>query len=205
MKGSLLVLGFLVLGIVSGMSGFVPDWVNASVCARYFLYLLIALIGFEFGYGGLVDAMKNFRIEYLCLPLGTMVGTLAFTAVIGLVAGGYSLRDYMAIGSGFGYYSLSSVLIIDLRQEDVGLQLAVEMGTIALLTNITREIFALLFAPIFRKVNSLAPISAGGVASIDVVLPAIIRVSGKEFVPAAIIHGVIIEISVPILVTLFCS
>ena len=46
----------------------------------------------------------------------------------------------MAVGAGFGYYSLSSIFITEYKGP--------ELGTIALLSNITREIITLLFAPV---------------------------------------------------------
>ena len=54
----------------------------------------------------------------------------------------------MAVGSGFAYYSLSSILITQFKEPSIGLQLATELGTIALLTNIFREMMALLGTPI---------------------------------------------------------
>ena len=67
----------------------------------------------------------------------------------------------MAVGSGFAYYSLSSILITQFKEPSIGLQLATELGTIALLTNIFREMMALLGTPIIKKYfGKLAPISA---------------------------------------------
>jgi len=38
----------------------------------------------------------------------------------------------------------------------------------------------------------------------DVILPVITRYSGKEMVPIAIFHGLLIDMSVPFFVSLFC-
>lgn len=59
-------------------------------------------------------------------------------------------------GIGFGYYSLSSIFITEYR--------GAELGTIALLSNIVREMITLLLSPLLVKVaGPLAPIAAGGV------------------------------------------
>lgn len=50
-----------------------------------------------------------------------------------------------------------------------------------------------------------APVSVAGINSMDVCLPVISRYSGKNIVPVAIIHGIILEISVPLLISLFCK
>lgn len=112
----------------------------------------------------------------------------------------------MAVGSGFAYYSLSSILITQFKEASIGLQPATELGTIALLSNIFREMMALLGTPLLCKYfGKLAPISAAGVNSMDVVLPMITRYSGKDMMPVAIFHGILIDMSVPFFVSLFCK
>ena len=65
----------------------------------------------------------------------------------------------------------------------MGIQLATELGTIALISNIMREIMALLGAPLFvRFFGKLAPICAGGATTMDTTLPIITRYSGKDLV-----------------------
>ena len=84
--------------------------------------------------------------------------------------------------------------------------LLIPLGTIALLTNIFREMMALLGTPLIKKYfGKLAPISAAGVNSMDVLLPSISRYSGKEMIPIAILHGILIDISVPVFVSFFCN
>ena len=71
---------------------------------------------------------------------------------------------------------------------------------------IFREMMALLGAPLIRKYfGQLAPISAAGVNSMDVLLPSITRYSGKDMIPLAIFHGILIDMSVPVFVSFFCN
>ena len=126
------------------------------------------------------------------------MGTLAGCAVVSLFLSHRSVTDCMAVGAGFGYYSLSSIFITEYKGP--------ELGTIALLSNITREIITLLFAPLLvRWFGNLAPISAGGATTMDTTLPIITRYSGQSFVVVSIFHGFVVDFSVPFLVTLFCS
>ncbi len=142
----------------------------------------------------------------LLVPMATIVGTLIFTAFAHLFLTQWSIFDCMAVGSGFAYYSLSSLLITQIKEASIGIQLATELGAIALLANIFREMMALLGAPLIRKYfGKLAPISAAGVNSMDVLLPSITIYSGKEMIPIAIFHGILIDISVPFFVSLFCN
>ena len=65
---------------------------------------------------------------------------------------------------------------------------------------------SLVAAPLIRRYfGKLAPISAAGVNSMDVLLPSITRYSGKEVMPVAILHGMLVDMSVPFFVSLFCS
>ena len=80
------------------------------------------------------------------------------------------------------------------------------MGTIALMANIMREVMTLLFAPVICRVfGRLAPISAGGATSMDSTLPVIVSACGKEMAFISIFHGVLVDFSVPFLVSFFAS
>ena len=82
----------------------------------------------------------------------------------------------------------------------------VELGTLALMYNVLREVTTLLFAPLLlRLFGPLAPVSIGGATTADTTLPIISRVCGAQFVPVAIFHGLVVDLSVPLLVTLLCS
>ena len=73
-------------------------------------------------------------------------------------------------------------------------------------TNIAREIITLLGAPVLARLfGPLAPISSGGATSMDTTLPVITSVSGRDFVVLSIFHGVIVDFSVPIIVSFFCK
>ena len=74
------------------------------------------------------------------------------------------------------------------------------------LANIFREMTALVGAPFIRKYfGRLAPISAAGIGSSDILLAAITKYSGKDAIPLAILHGILINLSVPFFVSLFCN
>lgn len=205
MKGSLVVTAFFVLGCLLGFIGILPFEVHDL--SMYILYALMFQVGISIGSNrNLKELVGALRWKMLIIPVGTVVGTLLFSALASLLLSRWSVFDCMAVGSGFAYYSLSSILITQFKTPSVGLQLATELGTIALLANIFREMMSLLGAPLIRKYfGKLAPISAAGVNSMDVVLPVITHCSGKEMIPIAILHGILIDMSVPFFVSLFCS
>ncbi|WP_300813656.1 lysine exporter LysO family protein [uncultured Bacteroides sp.] len=205
MKNSLTVIALFGIGCLAGAWYHLEtDTHNWSL---YILYALMLQVGIGLGSNKyLRESLRKLKPKMLLVPAATIVGTLAFSAAASLLLSRWSVFDCMAVGSGFAYYSLSSILITQFKEPSIGLQLATELGTIALLSNIIREMMALVGAPLIRKYfGSLAPISAAGVNSMDVLLPSITRCSGKEMMPIAIFHGILIDLSVPFFVNLFCS
>lgn len=205
MKSSIIILCFFIAGCMTGINYMVDfDIHQVSV---YILYVLMLFIGISIGSNDNIKELKGYlKPQVLLIPAATVGGTFIFSAIAGLILSQWSIFECMAVGSGFAYYSLSSVLITQLKEPGLGIQLASELGTIALLANIFREMTALLGAPlIYKYFGKLAPIAAAGVTSTDVLLPSITRYSGKEVIPIAIIHGLIINVSVPFFVSLFCK
>ncbi len=199
MKGSLIIVGFFVVGIICGWCFDVPRQLTDGDVSFYALCVLMFCVGVSIGSDTTV--LKSFRKvnpRLMLLPLCTIAGTLAGCAAASCLLGGRQLSDCLAIGSGFGYYSLSSIFITQYR--------GAELGTIALLANIMREILTLLCAPLLVKwFGRLAPISIGGATTMDTTLPIITRASGQNYVVLSIFHGFCVDFSVPFLVTFFCT
>ena len=195
MKGSLIIVGFFVLGTICGVCHLLPFDIAETNISYYALCALMFSVGLSVGNDP--QTLKNFRSlnpRLVFLPIMTILGTLAGSAAVSLILTHRSITDCLAVGSGFGYYSLSSIFITEYK--------GAELGTIALLANIFREMMALLGAPLIRKYfGKLAPISAAGVNSMDVLLPSITQYSGKD----AIFHGILIDMSVPVFVSFFCN
>lgn len=199
MKGSLIIVGFFVLGALVGLFELIPFNIADTDISFYTLCALMFCVGL--GIGNDPQTIRNFRSlnpRLVFLPVMTILGTLAGAALASLVLTHRTATECMAVGAGFGYYSLSSIFITEYK--------GAELGTIALLSNIIREIFTLLAAPLLvRWFGNLAPISAGGATTMDTTLPIITRCSGQEFVVVSIFHGFVVDFSVPFLVTFFCS
>ncbi len=199
MKGSLIIVGFFILGILAGNL----EWISIDSLGFDISFWALALLMFCVGIsvGSDLGALRNLRAldsRLLLLPLVTIVGSLAGCVIAGLFLPWRSIPDTLAVGSGFGYYSLSSIFITQYK--------GAELGTVALLANIARELITLLGAPLLLKIaGPLAPISSGGATTMDTTLPIITTVSGKEFAILSIYHGFVVDFSVPFLVTFFCS
>lgn len=199
MKGSLIIVGFFALGVACGLGHVFPTDLSQTDVSFYALCALMFCVGL--GLGSDPQTLRNFSSlspRLMLLPLGTIAGTLAGAALVSLALAHRSADDCLAVGAGFGYYSLSSIFITEYK--------GAELGTVALLANVIREILTLLLAPLLaRWFGPLAPISAGGATTMDTTLPIITQVSGQRFVIVSIYHGFLVDFSVPFLVTLFCS
>lgn len=199
MKGSLIIIGFFILGIAAGLSGMVPESIIDGDLTFYALCALLLCVGIGIGSDrNIVTKFKSLDVRMALLPLGTALGTFAGSLVVSFILSGRSPLDCLAVGSGFGYYSLSSIFITEYK--------GAELGTIALLANIIREMVTLLLSPVLAKVfGPLAPISSGGVTSMDTTLPIIMASSGEQYSAVSIFHGFILDFSIPFLVTFWCT
>ena len=199
MKGSLIIVGFFAMGVLAGLFHIVPSETANSGISFYALCALMFCVGLSVGNNP--QTIKNFRSlnpRLAFLPVMTILGTVCASALVSVLLSNRSAADCMAVGAGFGYYSLSSIFITEYK--------GAELGTVALLSNIIREMITLLCAPLLvRWFGNLAPISAGGATTMDTTLPIIVRYAGQEFAVVSIFHGFVIDFSVPFLVTFFCS
>lgn len=213
LKGSLVIVSFFAAGLLAGVSGLLPADFPVGEISKWALYALLLFVGLGIGSDSrFSEIVKTVRPKLLLVPLATIVGTLSFSALAALLLGFsgtaafMTVPDGLAVGGGFTYYSLSSVLITQLKTPVIGAAGAAWLGTVALLTNVFKEIAVLLGAPIMTKLaGPLAPVCVGGAASMDVLLPSITAASGKRWAFVAVLHGAIIDFSVPFFVSFFCT
>ncbi len=199
MKSSFTILLFFVFGVLVGFTEITPDFLVENDYSQWALYLLMFLVGISIGTDpASLKALRNFNFKIILVPVFTIIGTTLGVVLLSLFLSDFDFHDMLAVGYGFGYYSLSSIFITELRGE--------ELGVVALLSNVMREIITLLFAPLFAiYLGKLAPICSGGATSMDTTLPIIARSSGNEYAIISLFHGIILTVLVPFLVTLVLS
>lgn len=195
MKNSIIILLLFSLGILLGITGKLPDVMletDFSIIALYGLMFLVGVgIGADKKSWSVIHKMK---LKILLVPLGIIAGTLAGAGIASLLLPELKFKEALAVGSGLGYYSLSSLLITQMVGES--------LGVIALLSNIMREMFTLLATPLLvMYFGKLAGISAGGATSMDTTLPVITRFSGKEWSIVSVFSGIVLTLLVPFIVT----
>jgi len=199
MKGSLIILGFFSVGLLLGYISALPSFLIENDFSSFALYFLMFLVGIGIGADTRAfQALKSYNFKIFLVPLTTIVGTAIGVSFVYLIIPGLSLKEVQAVGAGYGYYSLSSIIVTETYSQS--------LGVIALLSNVMREITTLLLAPIIAVYfGKIAPICAGGATSMDTSLPIITKASGKEFAIISLFHGIVLSILVPFIVSLILS
>lgn len=194
MSGSLIILGFFSLGVLLGLGKFLPDIFVENDFSMYALYVLMFLVGIGIGADrSSWRVIRETNIKIVLVPIAVIIGSLAGAGLVSFLVPTVGLKECLAVGAGFGYYSLSSIFITQISGET--------LGVIALLSNISRELITLVATPIFVKYfGKLAGIASGGATSMDTTLPIITEYSGKEWAIISVFSGVVLTIVVPFLV-----
>ena len=197
MKDSLIVVGFFIIGLLGGIEKMVPSWLLDGDVSFVALCGLLLFVGLGIGLNPeMKKEVRSLSTRMALLPVVTIIGSWLGALLIWTVLH-RTLSDCMAINSGFAYYSLSSIFITEYR--------GAELGTIALLANIIREMLTLLGAPLMaRWFGPLAPISVGGATTMDTTLPILSQTLGQRYIALSIYHGFVVDFTVPFLVSWWC-
>jgi uncharacterized membrane protein YbjE (DUF340 family) len=194
-----IILSAIVLGISCGYFIFPENIIaNFDTIASFSLYALIFFVGIDVGSNKeILKDLKSLGFKILLVPFGGIMGSLIGGLITGLIFN-MAINESLAIASGFGWYSLSGVMLKELGGE--------ALGAIAFLTNVFREIFAVILIPILAKrMNYYTAIAPAGATSMDTTLPLVAKATNPEIVVISFINGVIMSSLVPVLVTFFYS
>ncbi len=188
------VLLFFLLGVLSALKQVVPATLGSDRFTTFTLYILMMLVGISIGGDQrALNAVRHIRFRVLLVPLIVVVGSLGGSALISVLLHKISLVNALAVGAGFGYYSLSSIFIGQISGE--------EMGVVALLANILREVTTLVAAPFMVKYfGKLGAIVSAGATAMDTTLPVIVKATGREYAIVSIFSGIALTVLVPVLV-----
>lgn len=195
MKQCVIALGMVLFGVVGSMWVDVNLFANAEVdFVNLVLYALIFCVGLDVSQANLRFSWN--KINLLFLPCGVVFGSLVGGIVASWVLEQPILTS-LALSSGFGWFSLSSIL--------VGSKLGATYGSVALLTDLLRELFAICFLYIFGARFSREGVGLSGAAASDSALPIIRQTCSSDMVPLALVSGLLLTVLAPPLILLFLS
>ena len=194
--GSIKQLGCVLLGFVLGRA--MHDvWLPSESLGTYCLMLLVLLVGIQLRSSGITlrQVLINKRgvQTSVLITLSGLCGGLLFAALQPDV----SWSKGLALASGFGWYSLSGIVMTEAYGP--------VWGSVALLNDLAREFFALAFIPMLMRRHPSAAVGVGGATSLDFTLPVIQSSGGLAVVPLAISFGFIINVLAPVLMVVFST
>ena len=167
----------------------------AGLIIKLGLCTLLIFVGLDLGLDGKV--VENFRkvgVRILAIPAAGIVGTMAGSFICGLFLP-VSMKESLAIGAGFGWYSLAPGIIMDKGY--------VMAGAISFMHNVMRELFAIITIPLVaRNIGFVESCGLPGASSMDVCLPIVERATSSNTAVYSFVTGVILSIAVPIMVPL---
>ena len=138
---------WIVLAVVAGMAlGYflVPDSLM-DLCGTVIdwgLYLLLLMVGLDMGrQGTIVSDIRAAGFKTVLVPIAVAVGTLGFAA-LGSLFLPLGVKDSMASTAGFSWYSLAPTLLQSY---------SLTISAVAFLSNVMREIFAIVLIPLVAK------------------------------------------------------
>ena len=106
-----------------------------------------------------------------------------------------AVHNVAAIASGMGWYSLAGATISQIGGS--------ELGSVAFLSNLMREIFSFIIIPVVAiKLNYYTCIAPAGATSEDTTLPVMLKYTNEETVVLSVLNGIICSFFVPILISL---
>ncbi len=191
---------FIVSALLAG--GFVgylfvdPSHVaNFETALEWALILLLLTVGIDLG------SNKNLGKQLRALPKVSLFipFVIALASIFGAILAnlfiGLHPLEAAAVAGGFGWYSLSGILISQSYHTS--------LGTLAFLTNVIRELIAMITIPwVAKHFGYLSAVAPGGATAMDVTLPLISKNTDDRTTLVAFYSGTVLSLLVPIVVPL---
>lgn len=159
------------------------------------LDVMIFIAGIEIGSNrGILKRICNLHSALLALaiPLAVACGSICGALLLGHIAG-LSAYDSLLVGGGLGWYSFSSVVISAMY--------STEIGTVAFLANMMREISGFFLIPLLVRVHKFLALAPSGAATMDSGLPVVIKYTNLHVGMYSFINGLVLTLIVPVLIS----
>ena len=192
---SLQLCGVVVIGFLLGLTG-LPILQHATEASEYTLIFLLFLVGIQLRNSGMT--LKQIVLNRRGMIVAVVVVASSMLAgVINALILGLPLKTALAMASGFGWYSLSGILLTE--------SFGPVIGSAAFFNDLARELIAIMLIPGMVGHSRSTALGLCGATSMDFTLPVLQRSGGLEMVPAAIVHGFILSLLVPLLMAFFSA
>ncbi|WBV20421.1 lysine exporter LysO family protein [Pantoea piersonii] len=192
---SLTLCGVVVVGFLTGLTQ-LSFLRHASTASEYALIFLLFLVGIQLRASGMTlrQILLNRRgmLVSVVVLLSALLGGAIAAALLGL-----PLKTGLALASGFGWYSLSGILMTE--------AFGPVIGSAAFFNDLLRELTAIMLIPALIARHRSCALGLCGATAMDFTLPVLQRAGGSEIVPAAIVHGFVMSLLAPLLIAFFSA
>lgn len=192
---SLTLCGVVVVGFLTGLTQ-IAFLRHASTASEYALIFLLFLVGVQLRGSGMTlrQILLNRRgmLVSVVVLLSALLGGAIAAALLGL-----PLKTGLALASGFGWYSLSGILMTE--------AFGPVIGSAAFFNDLVRELTAIMLIPALIARHRSIALGLCGATAMDFTLPVLQRAGGNEIVPAAIVHGFVMSLLAPLLIAFFSA
>lgn len=185
---AVILLSAVALGLIFGriFRFTLPDWSTEVI-----LYALVFAVGLDLS-GEKIE--RRFLRKITIAVFSTIFGTLSFALLSSFLLPLRKL-EVLAAASGFGWYSLSAILITS--------SYSAYLGSISFFSNVLRELMGIVLVPFGIKISKLGTISVAGATSMDTLLGLVASYSDRETALISFGHGFIVSMLVPVMVNFF--
>jgi len=197
-----LIITFVILGLLFGyfyirthlsdVDGFNDKAGNVMTLG---LCILMASIGFDMGLAGTVAGqIKQIGLRVLVFPFAIILGTALSSVLISFFLP-LSMRECLAVGFGFGWYTFAPVSIAGAGH--------VMASAVSFMHNVFRETFGIVLIPVLaKKIGYIEVCSLPGVAAADIGLTLVEKAARPDIIVYSFAIGIVESLLIPLLVTL---
>lgn len=194
-KASGKYVSIVIVGIVAGQVIHYPLTALSELISGL-LFVLLFIIGHQMRVSGVALRQVIINKSGLLLALVIIISSLAAGSMAALLSG-LPLRSGLMLSSGFGWYTLASILNGNL--------LGQQYGTIAFFIDFIRELVAIILIPSLGQIFPATFVAYSGGTAMDFTLPIIKQNLHERCTLLAISSGMLLSLAVPILIPLLAK
>ena len=168
---------------------------NIALSTWNLLLVFMFLIGLDLAYSPIDKTWFNWKI--MLVPMGCILGSILGALFSALIIQDISLKDLIMLSQGYGFYSMTGIVVTELKNA--------QLGSIALMNDLFREIIAILLMYAIGWRYPRSAISSAAATAMDVTLPMVKQACGNDYIPHAMVSGLILSILAPIAVSILAA
>ncbi|MCE0492753.1 lysine exporter LysO family protein [Vibrio salinus] len=181
---------YVILGLCTGFLLIVKTaYINEGM--EIALYVLLFTIGIDLRANNIRFRDILFNTTGIKIAVYVIISSWLAGGLISVVTD-IPVKLALSMSSGFGWYSLTGILI--------GEHYGPVYGTASFLVELFRELLALTMIPLLIKSRPCTSIGIAGATAMDFTLPLIQTNGGFRCVPVALISGFLLSALVPVLI-----